>query len=73
MINQSTLGKYFRKDGVIYRHITYCPHPTATLQAINDLNQEVGGAIGSMILDDFEPMTEAECKLLDEVFRHRIN
>lgn len=66
-ISQHTLGKYFRKGGKIYRHIIFCEHPTATLEALNT-GVRVGGAVGSLILSDFEALTEAECRLLDEAF-----
>ena len=68
-INSNTLGKYFRRNGRIYRHVSYCEHPTATLKSVSGPDaQEVGGAIGSLNLSGFEPLTESECKLLDELF-----
>jgi hypothetical protein len=66
--SQHTLGKYFRKEGKIYRHVVYCAEPTATLQLVGHADHQVGGAVGSRILSEFEPLTEAECALLDEAF-----
>jgi hypothetical protein len=66
--NEQTLGKYFRKDGKIYCHIIYCAHPTAELRSLD--GERIDGAVGSLLLSGFEPLTEEENKFLNEVLEN---
>lgn len=65
-IGAQTVGKYFRNgDGRIFMHLSYCELPTATMEDIASKDQ-VGGAVGSLNLSTFTPLTPEESNILSQ-------
>lgn len=52
-MNKDDVGKLFTTDGEdAWRLITYCEHPTATMENL-ETKKRVSGAVGSLILEPF--------------------
>ena len=57
-MNSDDIGKLFTTNGEdVWRMITYCEYPTATFINL-DTGREIGGAVGSPILNQFKKLRQ---------------
>jgi hypothetical protein len=66
-VKNEDVGRYYRDArGDLWRLITYCEHPTATMKRVGT-GEQCGGAVGSPILAEFSPIPNDDHALVETV------
>jgi len=56
-MNASDVGNHFVDENEeIWKMISFCEHPTATLEKVGDKSIHVGGAVGCLLLSKFKKL-----------------